>query len=389
MDNKFISIIIPCFNSEKTLHLAVESCLSQKNLTYLEIILVDDGSKDDTQRIILDYCKKYKNIRSCFHKENLGGGAARNTGFRLAKGEYLFCLDSDDILPPLTLSSMFKMIIEKKCDGVAIGKSIKFKGEDIHDIEVTDIFGYQGEKIPFISLFEKSTDQMCPLYYVFLFTKNAFEITKGYPEDNDFDTQEFAWRFLTNGLIAYTCPEAEYLHRIHFNESYYMRQYRTGKINYNWFKIFENYLFVFSNEAKEKILNFNLKATHRNIYDEISSMKNILGSRYDKVIIQNCISKYKKIIENDSQDFYDKYWLANIYFRESNYREALNILEKLRGSGIKNRALVLKIKMSKFGMIKRINFRTLENMFASNYSRSLIHPLALWHRAIKKLKHHV
>ena len=95
MDNK-ISIIIPVYNVENYIQQSVDSVLSQ---TYknLEIILVDDGSKDNSGKI----CDKYKNIDTrikVIHKKNGGLSSARNAGIEIATGKYIMFLDSDDFL---------------------------------------------------------------------------------------------------------------------------------------------------------------------------------------------------------------------------------------------------------------------------------------------------
>lgn len=107
-----VSIIIPTYNREKTIERAIDSVLSQNtDLTY-EIIVVDDGSTDGTQKIIEDkYGDKVRYIR---HETNKGGCAARNTGIRNAKGDYITFLDSDDKWFSVKLSRHYRFL--KKTD---------------------------------------------------------------------------------------------------------------------------------------------------------------------------------------------------------------------------------------------------------------------------------
>jgi glycosyltransferase involved in cell wall biosynthesis len=93
-----VSAIIPTYNYGRFLREAIDSTLAQ---TYpaLEVIVVDDGSTDDTPQILASYGDRIRAIR----QENLGVGAARNTGIAAAQGEYLAFLDSDDIWRPRKL----------------------------------------------------------------------------------------------------------------------------------------------------------------------------------------------------------------------------------------------------------------------------------------------
>lgn len=92
-----VSVIIPAYNSSEYLIAAIESvlCQSYKNI---EIIVVDDGSTDNTKNVLASYIEK--GLLSYNYQENQGPGSARNRGIRKAKGEYIAFLDSDDILLP-------------------------------------------------------------------------------------------------------------------------------------------------------------------------------------------------------------------------------------------------------------------------------------------------
>ena len=89
-----VSIIVPVYNVEEYLARCLDSLVNQ-SLKDIEIIVVNDGSPDNSQKIIDNYCKKYKNIIS-FIKENGGLSDARNFGIEKAQGEYIAFLDSDD-----------------------------------------------------------------------------------------------------------------------------------------------------------------------------------------------------------------------------------------------------------------------------------------------------
>ena len=284
-----LSIIIPCYNCEETLELAVESCLSQ-GLVNFEVILVDDGSKDKTKDVMSLLKGKHKEVKVFYHEKNKGGGATRNTAVEKAEADIIFCLDSDDALPPFTLLAMLSLLKEKKCDAVGIEKSIKFRGLDTHNIARIDTFGYAGEQIPLESLLQKD-GILCPLYSTFMHTKKSFQIIGGYPTEHGFDTQGFAWRFLAHGLVAYGCKGASYLHRIEFKESYYLRESNAGKSNYNWRDIFTENGNLFDSETLSFIESFVCKNFSKDIFLELLKRKTIFRSDVQSYVGKNFVKK--------------------------------------------------------------------------------------------------
>lgn len=94
MANPMISIIIPIYNTEKYIEQCLNSLIEQSYQNF-EIICVDDGSTDNSLRILKDYENKYEQIKVLSQK-NLYAGVARNTGMKIATGKYLLFLDADD-----------------------------------------------------------------------------------------------------------------------------------------------------------------------------------------------------------------------------------------------------------------------------------------------------
>lgn len=111
-----ISVIIPVYNVQAYLPECLDSVLSQ-DYQALEIILIDDGSKDDSWKICDIYAAKDSRIR-VIHQANVGAGAAKNTGLRAATGEYLAFLDSDDSLEPGAYRHMVQLMQEYDADVV-------------------------------------------------------------------------------------------------------------------------------------------------------------------------------------------------------------------------------------------------------------------------------
>ena len=108
-----LSIIIPCYNSEKFIGSTVEMLLRQ-DLSDCELILVNDGSTDDTLLILQKYESAENNIL-VIDQPNRGVSAARNTGMLAAHGRYIYFLDSDDTLTDGTLLH-FKQVVSEHSD---------------------------------------------------------------------------------------------------------------------------------------------------------------------------------------------------------------------------------------------------------------------------------
>lgn len=99
-----VSIVIPVYNTEKYLHVCIDSVLAQTGVS-LEIILVDDGSTDSSPCICDKYAEEHDNITT-IHIKNSGPATAKNEGLLLAKGNYIALTDSDDKMAPMMLHKM-------------------------------------------------------------------------------------------------------------------------------------------------------------------------------------------------------------------------------------------------------------------------------------------
>lgn len=116
-----VSVVIPTYNRASLLAEALESVLNQ-TYKYFEIIVVDDGSTDSTDAVIKPYIGSIKYIR----QNNQGNGAARNTGIKEAKGEFVAFLDSDDLWLPDKLEKQIKYLQEHPDVDMVYGNGIIF-----------------------------------------------------------------------------------------------------------------------------------------------------------------------------------------------------------------------------------------------------------------------
>lgn len=118
-----LSIIVPCYNVEKFINKCLDSIVNQKTNYKYEIIIVNDGSTDNTLELIKQYVTKYKNI-NLIDCKNKGVSAARNSALIESRGKYLIFIDSDDYISENYVDSMLTEIISKHASIVACSYSV-------------------------------------------------------------------------------------------------------------------------------------------------------------------------------------------------------------------------------------------------------------------------
>lgn len=162
--SSLVSIIVPVYNSEKTIGRCIDSILNQTYKEF-ELILLDDGSTDTSGQICDQYAQKDGRIR-VIHKENSGVSDTRNQGIAAARGEYLQFLDSDDWMTPDATGLFVRAAAEYQCDMViadfyrVIGERVSKKGA----IEEEGLMGRMGYAM---SMMQKPAD----FYYGVLWNK--------------------------------------------------------------------------------------------------------------------------------------------------------------------------------------------------------------------------
>jgi glycosyltransferase involved in cell wall biosynthesis len=128
MKKPTVSVIIPTYNRAHLIGRAIQSVLNQ---TYpdFELIIVDDASTDHTENVIKEFLQKDKRISYLKHDKNKGGSAARNTGIKTSKGEYIAFLDSDDEWLQGKLEKQTRFFLDKSIDvALVYTGSLKING---------------------------------------------------------------------------------------------------------------------------------------------------------------------------------------------------------------------------------------------------------------------
>lgn len=177
---KTFSIIVPVYNTSKYLEKCLESIINQ-TFNYYEIIVVNDGSTDNSEKIIDKFCNKYSNIKK-INKINGGLSDARNYGIKEAKGEYLLFLDSDDYFDNNLLEKINTVLEEKKYDLVKFGYDLVYDEKQELKQENLETKEYTNEEFFIQRVLNKTPFEVAWAYAYkkSFWDKYNFEYPKGY-----------------------------------------------------------------------------------------------------------------------------------------------------------------------------------------------------------------
>lgn len=138
-----VTVIIPVYNVENTLQRCIDSVIAQ-SLSEIEIILIDDGSPDNSGSICDEYAAKYTHIK-VIHKNNEGLGLARNSGINIANGEYVAFLDSDDYVETNMYKALYEAAKLHRASAAFCGRNRVFNGDIGYKIGVTETTVWSGK----------------------------------------------------------------------------------------------------------------------------------------------------------------------------------------------------------------------------------------------------
>lgn len=326
-----ISVIVPVYNVEKYLSRCIDSLIRQ-SYSNIEILLVDDGSKDESLSICKEYEAKDSRIH-VFHKENEGLGLTRNYGVEQATGEYITFVDSDDYLTLDAIDSMVKKAVETDADVVIASHYYKNKKQEI-ELSERLYCGTEIKEILMVHMMGNNGNQLDALTYTAwgklykkeIFTKNRLL----FPSE-----RKLIWEDLAFSVEAYPlCEKVYILHKpvyyYCFNEGSLTHTYKPNKINL---------VMILYRYMKKRIQELNLSADAQfrldtNFIGHIrtciklevfyvkqngfeKTIQNIrkICSRKD---VQTLIKSYPKTSFNRMQFVYDiameRMWIYVIYF---------------------------------------------------------------------------
>lgn len=212
-ENIILSIIIPVYNVEKYLCNCLDSIISNNN-NNIEVILVDDGSTDSSAKICDDYSIKYKFIRS-IHSKNYGVAHARNVGLRLAKGEWISWVDSDDMVSPNYVKILKNLI--KLNLGDVYKFNYKVEEENASAFKASDFDRNKLKKETKENvMYELPAPKFGNYLWCRLFKRKLFQNLR-FPERNNCEDAYLMIDVLNRGKVFYYYDEILYCHIYHNN----------------------------------------------------------------------------------------------------------------------------------------------------------------------------
>ena len=183
----FISIVVPVYNVADYLHYAIDSLMKQTYQNF-EVILVNDGSTDNSPMLCEAYANRHENIH-VFHKENGGLSDARNFGVSKANSDWIFFLDPDDYLEEYTLELIVKIHEEHHADLIstkvkATSKYNAYTSYKLQESDYKDLVPFTKEKALEAMLDDKfATVSACAkLYHRSILEKAPFPVGKIYED---------------------------------------------------------------------------------------------------------------------------------------------------------------------------------------------------------------
>ncbi len=207
-----ISVVVPIYNISSYIEKCLDSIVNQTTPPY-EVVLVDDGSKDDSGIICDNYAKKYPYI-TVIHQQNGGPSKARNTGIENAKGDYIVFVDGDDWIDEKWLESYTKLLSDHgECDYIHWRQVMVYPDgeEELVDayLKNCEVAGKSGKQVYAEHTNEKECIWLGPrgLFrrQLLLDNKIRFDTRYKYGEDEEFMVQVFycAEKVLSNEFAGY------------------------------------------------------------------------------------------------------------------------------------------------------------------------------------------
>jgi glycosyltransferase involved in cell wall biosynthesis len=226
-----LSVVIPAYNAAEFLQEAVESALAQ-NVPDSEIVIVNDGSTDDTGVLARRLSQQHQQVRHVDHEENQGGGATRNTGVNLSEGEYVFNLDADNVLPEGLLPQLLARAHEHGSPAMVTPAKLQYFQDEKRRFGIgtrrvlTNAWEFDRLDRDYVL----TNPQSPAASGNYLFQRSIFDTVGGYfVHHGPYDAWSFGLRCVLTGFEFVVVPGTHYLHRV-TGVSYWQRNADRGAL---------------------------------------------------------------------------------------------------------------------------------------------------------------
>ncbi len=270
------SIIVPIYNVEEYIEKCICSILSQ-NFKDFELILIDDGSTDNSYNICNSYAQKHKNIVLC-NKQNGGVSSARNYGLNLAKGEYVIFIDSDDFISPDYFEKL-QASITPTTDYLFSGLIYCYHFEEVSSVKLVDRKWNLLSEDEFLHFLRQplQTSPCAKVYRNQIIQKNhlRFDESISFGEDRDFNT-----RYFNHIVNATSLSYIGYYYRTDvpnsLSKQFHQTKFYNSYINWEMKNEMLKQRLFFSDEANQFITN----DLYHIICDEIADISSQYSSPF-------------------------------------------------------------------------------------------------------------
>ncbi len=298
MTNKVLSIIIPVYNAEDNLSKCLDSIIKQ-SYKKIEVLCINDGSTDNSEKIIDSYIKNDKRIKK-INQENSGVSATRNRGIKESNGDFITFIDADDYIEKHYIQNMMNTLMKNKCEMIISGytelRCNKFEEKSIYSSEKQNCIDISFPKKinDFFSTFEFN-----PCWKQII-SSEMIKKNNIYFEENIKYGEDMLFTLLCYSYSKKTCYLKNYGYFYLINPKGAMQNRTISALN----KYLDDNIMI--TLKIKKILKLNSNEINNLDYKTFKIYKSILGriiknsdffrTRY---LIKESIKKYKSILNND------------------------------------------------------------------------------------------
>ena len=212
---KKLSFILPCYNVERYIADCLDSIYAQElSEDEYEVICVNDFSTDGTREVIVHYASQHPNLTLIDHKENLTAGGARNTGIKMAQGEYIWFVDPDDLIKPEKVTELYEVAHEGRLDILTFNYDVVYENlvfmtsvRLFNDCEVMN-----GQDFT-LTYFPNQFSKLCIIWRCLFRTSFLKENKLSFPQMRKAQDVVFLWKAILMALRMQSLDELGYVYR--------------------------------------------------------------------------------------------------------------------------------------------------------------------------------